>query len=748
MKFISYSILLSFSLFPTIIFAQQSKEYVKGHVAEEAENHRTIPLIGANVYWLGTTVGATTDINGEFVIEQNEGNSKLVISYIGYQNDTVDTEGKEWIDIHLKASVTLDEVKVVRRQKSTQISYINPIKVENIDDHELLKAACCNLSESFETNPSVDVSFTDAVTGTRQIQMLGLAGPYVQITRENLPDIRGLSAIYGLTYIPGAWIESIQLNKGTGSVANGFESVTGQINVELRKPEEDDRLYLNLYGNEEGRLEANANLAHQLSEKWSTGLLLHAKDNSVKRDKNHDGFLDNPTGNNLIALHRWNYEDSNRMHFQIGMKVTHIDNIGGQTGFKPAEDALTTNKWGMHLNMQRLEGWAKLGRVFEEMPWKTVGFQLSGTSHSQDSYFGMNEYEAGQNTLYANLLYQSIIVNTGHKFRTGTSLQYDKYKESLNDSVFTRNELVPGAFFEYTYNYQDKFNAVAGIRTDYHNVYGLFITPRLHLRYLITEDIVLRASGGRGQRTASILSENNGLLASSRQIVIIGDADNKPYGLEPEVAWNYGANVTFLLDINHHHGSISFDFYRTDFKNQVIVDLDQEPQKALFYNLKGKSFSNSFQAQADYELIERLDVRLAYRWFDVRTTYSGKLLRKPLVARHRAFINTAYETSNHWKFDLTLNWQGEKRIPNTGSNPEEYRLPERSPDFILMNAQISKAWKDKFEVYAGAENLLNFKQSNPILASDQPFGPYFDSTLIWGPIFGRNIYMGIRYRIK
>lgn len=747
MKKFLYLIIAAFS-FPLLMLAQQDQNHFRGKVSEGNENGSNIALVGANVYWLGTTIGATTDINGEFVIEQNKENSRLVISYIGYQNDTVNTEGKKWIDIYLKASVTLDEIKVVRRQKSTQISYINPIKVENIDDHELLKAACCNLSESFETNPSVDVSFTDAVTGTRQIQMLGLAGPYVQITRENLPDIRGLSAIYGLTYIPGAWIESIQLNKGTGSVANGFESITGQINVELRKPAEDDRAYLNFYGNEEGRLEANVNLAHRFNKKWSSGLLLHGKDNSIKLDRNDDGFLDNPVGNNLIALHRWNYADSNRIHLQFGVKATYIANTGGQNDFIPEEDALTTKKWGMQLNMQRLEGWAKLGRVFEEMPWKTFGFQLSGTLHQQDSYFGLNKYDAGQNTLYANFLYQSIIANTNHKFRTGSSFQYDQYSETLNDTVFNRKEVVPGAFFEYTFNHEDRFNAVSGIRTDYHNIYGLFITPRLHLRYLITENIVLRASGGRGQRTASILSENNGLLASSRQIVIMGDADNKPYGLEPEVAWNYGTNVTFLLDINHHHGSISFDFYRTDFKNQVIVDLDQEPQRALFYNLKGKSFSNSFQAQADYELIERLDVRLAYRWFDVRTTYSGKLMQKPLVARHRAFINTAYETNNHWKFDLTLNWQGEKRIPNTGSNPEEYRLPERSPDFILMNAQISKVWKNKFEVYAGVENLLNFKQSNPILASDQPFGPYFDSTLIWGPIFGRNIYMGIRYRIN
>ncbi len=747
MNFNKYLIIPVF-IFPCAIFAQQTGVFVRGHIAEEYEKKAETPLVGANVYWLGTSSGTTTDAEGKFEIRRIKETSKLVVSYIGYQNDTVETDGTDWVDIHLKSDILLDEVKVVRRQKPTQISYINPIKTEKIDDHELLKAACCNLSESFETNPSIDVSFTDAVTGTRQIQMLGLAGPYVQITRENLPDIRGLSAIYGLTYIPGPWIESIQLNKGTGSTANGFESVTGQINVELRKPDEDERVYLNLYSSEEGRLEANASLAHRFNSKWSAGFLLHAKDNSLKWDKNNDGFLDNPLGNNFIALHRWNYADSNRMHFQFGVKGTYIDNIGGQTDFSPEEDALTMNRWGMHLNIQRMEGWAKLGRIFEGKSWKTIGIQLSGTTHWQNSYFGLNEYDGRQNTLYINLLYQSIIGNTNHKFRTGSSFQHDRFKEILNDTVFNRNEVVPGIFFEYIYNNQDKFTAVAGIRSDYHNIYGMFVTPRLHLRYQVTENIILRGSGGRGQRTASILSENNGMLASSRQITIMGANAKYPYGLEPEVAWNYGVNATWLLDINHRHGTISFDFYRTDFKNQVIVDLDQDPQEIHFYNLKGESFSNSFQAQADYELTERLDIRIAYRWFDVQTTYNGKLMQKPLVAGNRAFINVAYETLNHWRFDFTSNWQGEKRIPYTGSNPEEYRLPEHSPDYVLIHAQVSKTWKEKFEVYTGVENLLNYKQSGPILSSDQPFGSYFDSTLIWGPIFGRNLYIGLRYRIE
>ncbi|MEM6348547.1 MAG: TonB-dependent receptor, partial [Bacteroidota bacterium] len=258
----------------------------------------------------------------------------------------------------------------------------------------------------------------------------------------------------------------------------------------------------------------------------------------------------------------------------------------------------------------------------------------------------------------------------------------------------------------------------------------------------------LRLSAGRGQRTANIFAENSGLLASSRRVIIRGGDSDKPYGLDQEIAWNYGLNLTQLFTLDYREGSISFDFYRTDFVNQIVVDVDQSPRQVVFYNLDGKSYSNSFQAQLDYELIKRLDLRLAYRWFDVMTTYDGRLRQKPLISAHRAFVNLAYESRNYWKFDLTLNWQGKKRIPFTSRNPDSYRLSQIAPAFFLLNGQITKTWQEKFDVYLGVENLLNFTQENPILASDDPFGRNFDSSLIWGPIFGRNVYLGLRYSIK
>jgi len=724
----------------------ENRNILSGIVSEINDNGETVALEAAQVHWLGTTVGTFTNEYGVFFLPMVENHNQLIISYITYDNDTLMVEGSAEVNIIMSNVKELETVEITYRQKSTSISTLDPIKTEFISGAELTKAACCNLAESFETNPSVDVSFTDAVTGTRQIQLLGLAGPYTQIMRESMPNIRGISAIYGLTYVPGPWVSSIQLNKGTGSVVNGFESIAGQINVELKKPENSEKFFLNLYTNQMGRMEANINFSNKISKKWSSATLLHAKYLPFKHDRNKDGFLDVPTGQNLIGVHRWKFFGNNGLEGQFGVKGTYIHNVGGQLNFDPTEN--NPRIWGMNHKTRRVEGWFKMGKVFPKRPYSSIGFQLSGTSHNQKSKFGQKQYNAIQNSAYANLIYQSVFKNTNHKYRTGISFQWDQFDEQLSTTRHQRNEAVPGTFFEYTYTYLTKFSAVAGLRADYHNIYGPFVTPRLHLRYAIKDRSILRASAGRGQRTASILAENNAIFASSRQIVILSENSDYPYGLNPEVAWNFGLNFTQHFDINEREATFTVDLYHTRFQNQIVVDYEQSPQEIHFYNLKGQSYSNSIQAQFDYELFPRFDIRIAYRLFDVKTTYTDELLEKPLIARHRAFTNLAYETKNQWKFDFTLNWQGRKRIPSTESNPIEYQLDSYSPNFFLMNAQISKTWKDKFDVYVGAENLANYRQDAPILASEQPYSPYFDSSLVWGPIFGRNIYAGIRFAIN
>lgn len=741
-----YTILFSSITYLSVL----GQDYLQGVVVEEDQKGNFNPLIGVNIYWLNNNIGTTTDTSGSFTIKDDHSDHHLVISYVGYQSDTINIEDHNKLTVILKSSIELKEINVIYREKSTKISFIDPIKSQLMGEKELFKAACCNLSESFETNPSVDISFSDAVTGTKQIEMLGLSGIYTQITFENVPYLRGLASNLGLTYVPGSWMESIQVTQGIGTVINGYESIAGQINLEMKKPEQHERkekLFLNTYVNQSGRTELNVIKPIEISEYLSTSLLLHGSKIAWRTDGNKDGFMDVPIGDQLNMINRWKYENHKGIEMQAGVQVLKDQRLGGEIEFDPEIDKGTTNAYGLEMNTDRIEGWMKTGYVFPEKKYKSIGIQLNALSHNLNSYFGFNDYIAKQRTLYGNLIYQSIINNTNHRFRTGISFLLDQYDEKINLAVYKRTEQVPGVFFEYTYSYLEKFSMVSGLRFDYNNIYGLLWTPRLHTRYALNEHFVFRTVIGKGQRTANILSENISLLASSRQLLITSSFNQGAYGLSQEAAWNAGANLTYDFRWNYRDGYFTLDYHRTDFLNQVVVDRDDDPQKNLIYNLSGVSYSNSIQAEANYELIRRLDVKIAYRWLDVKTNYTRGLLQKPLIAKNRAFINTTYETINKWAVNFTLNWIGEKRLPITNSNPVEYQFADYSPDYFLMNGQISKSFNNGLDFYLGMENITGFRQINPIIANGQPFSQYFDSSIVWGPIFGRMIYLGMRWSI-
>ncbi|MBL0069604.1 MAG: TonB-dependent receptor [Chitinophagaceae bacterium] len=734
---------------PALIMKSVEQGQIKGVVLEADSKGNFRPLQGASVIWLGTKHGTFTDSSGVFMIAPHNEVQRLVISYAGYTSDTIAIQPSEELKIILASNQQLNEVRVSARQRSTYLSAISPVRIQVMTERELFKAACCNLSESFETNPSVDVSYNDAVTGSKQIQLLGLSGNYTQLTVENLPGPRGLATPLGLNFIAGPWVESIQLNKGVGSVVNGYESIAGQINIELKKPEKAERLYLNAYINNMGKTDLNLNLTQQIGKKWSTALLLHDDFLSNKTvDFNKDGFRDLPTGNLFSAVNRWKYEDGKGFMTQFGFKMLTDNRTGGETGFNPDKDKFTTNHYGLGIETKRYEGFAKIGYVFPEKKYKSIGLQLSVFDHQQDSYFGMTRYNATQQNFYANLIYQSIIGSTVHKFRTGLSFTSDKYNEDFRNDNYKRTEAIPGGFFEYTFTPVERFNIVAGIRADRNSLFVWFATPRLHIRYEPVKGTTIRASIGRGQRTANIFAENMSVFVSSRQVNILSTALGKAYRLNPETAWNKGISVDQKFKMLGRDALFSVDFFRNNFENQVVVDLE-DVRQVKFYNLEGKSFSNSFQAELHMEPARKLELRLAYRFFDVRTTYSGQLLQKPFTAKHRAFANIAYEISG-WKFDYTVNYNGAKRIPGTIANPSPYQLATYSPSFVLMNAQVSKTVgkKHPIDLYIGGENLGNYFQKDVIVAADQPFGPYFDASLVWGPVSGSLFYTGLRLKIK
>lgn len=648
---------------------------------------------------------------------------------------------------HSTGEKSIEGVTITASKAATSISKKEAGLVFNIDSKELLKAACCNLSESFETNATVDVSFSNAVTGTKQLKMLGLDQKYTSLTKELLPEIRGLASAYGLNFIPGRWIESIQLTKGGSTVTNGYESITGQINTELIKNSKTPETSLNLFADFNGRAEANVTHVAAINDKWSQTFLLHGNGTFGDTDMNDDNFLDRPKGTQINAAYLLNYNDLERSGFgsHFGINFIKDERTAGQIGFDKKLPQSEQSLYGVGIDISRFQVWNKTGYVFKGKPYQSLGWMNQYVYHQQDSFFGLRNYSGQQHTYYSNLIFESILGNTNHKYKAGASFLYDGYEENYLVDNFKRNEIVPGIFAEYTLTGL-KYTLVAGARADFHNLAGTQFTPRLNFKYDFTPQTIFRLSAGRGFRTANVFAESQQYFASNRNIQILQNGGDI-YGLRPEIAWNYGVSLQQEFKIFGKKSTIVADFFRTDFQDQVLVDLDRSPQQLTFYNLDGKSFANSFQTQWDFTPFKNFDVRLAYKYYDVQADYLDGRREVPFMAKHRGFVNLAYATNKNknegfWSFDTTLNWVGKQRLPNTSTNPTEFQLPMYSESYAVLNAQISRNFNKKLRAYLGGENLTSYHQKNAIMDFRNPFGNYFDGGMVYAPIMKANFYVG------
>lgn len=723
-------ILFSMALIPMASMAQT----IEGHIMEKEMDGTEVPLIGANVYWDGTTIGTTTDGLGQFSLSRPNGTSKLIISFVGYKPDTIFVSSNQTHVHHtISRPVEMEGVVVEGMAPGAHFDRLSPIQTQNITKNELKRAACCNLSESFETNASVDVNYSDAVTGAKQIQLLGLAGVYSRIQIENIPALRGLASTFGLSYVPGSWMESIQISKGTASVANGYESITGQINVEFKKPWDEEKFFVNGYANSLGMAEASTNLSFEVTPKITGMVLAHVENMSMEVDHNHDSFLNHPLVQQYHVLNRWRYKGDN-FESQVGLRLLSENRVAGQM-----KNENTPNPFSIDIGTRQYESFVKVGYIFDR-PNTSLGLITTANAHEQNSSFGPAIYNGLQQTLYANLVFVTYVGRTNHGLKTGLSFNYDNYKERLNASDFNRDEIVPGAYLEYTYKWMEDLTLMAGLRMDHHNLYGNLLTPRIHLRYQPIKQITIRASAGKGYRSPNILAENMFLLASSRHMVFLED-------IGMEEAWNMGVNLTQRYKLWSNELTISADYYRTDFINQLIVDLDRSPGSVFFYNLHGKSYSNSYQVEASYSPIDRLDLMLAYRYNDVQSTINNVLTEKPLVSRYKAFLSTSYKTRlRKWQFDYTVHLNGGGRLPSTSHLPEEFQRGDSFPAFVTMNAQVSKYFRH-WEAYLGVENITSYTQKDPIISPENPYSPFFDASMVWGPLTGRKFYLGFRYTL-
>ncbi len=697
------------------------------------------PIWGAKVFLLNAKEGAVTNDQGEFeLILPKLLPDTLIIRAIGFISDTlIVTKEDRFANYSFKLypENELEEVVIQGRQQSKSINKLKVLHVEEIGLNELRKAACCNLAESFETNVSVDVNYTDAVSGARTIQMMGLEGTYTQIQFENIPYLRGLEQPFGLSSFPGTWINSIQITKGTGTVINGYESMAGLVNIEMFKPEKMDELFVNYYSNIYTRNEFNIHGSMHVGKSWSTALFGHLSGTLVAMDNNRDGFMDMPIGGLAAFNNRWSYEGK-KMEAQIGVNAYYENRFGGQMAFRPWEK--DSSRYGMHTINKHVDVYAKTG-FFLKRPRTSIGVVYNLKYHDIMAQFGRRTLNGTEARGYVNAIFESDFGSPLHKYKAGISSVFIDMNQQVQGLTDNRIEIVPGAFGEYTYA-GNRFTGVVGARLDYHNLYGLQFTPRIYGKYAITERIDFRFTAGRGWRVPNYLIDNVSLLATSRSWVA-------PSAVSPEISWNFGGSYVQSFKLFKRTSTVVLDYYHTLFTNQLIVDRDQSVNEIVFRNYSGKSFSNSFQAEFSFEPIKRFEVRLAYKYLDVRAQYGGKLQQKVMVPNHRGFVNLAYRTRNNkWEFDWTTSLFGKARLPVNELPNGTLTTDNWSKVYPMMSAQITYKLK-KWEIYIGGENLTNYRQKHPIIEASNPFGSSFDATRVWGPIVGTNIYVGFRFKI-
>ena len=647
---------------------------------------------------------------------------------IGLLTCSLSVFGQDVSDNDSLRSESLGDVTVTARPKG-RVKGVSVTSTEMITASELLRAACCNLGESFTTNPSVDVNYADAATGAQQIKLLGLSGTYVQMLTENIPNLRGVASPFALSYIPGPWMQSIQVSKGASSVKNGYESITGQINVEFKKPQATPFADANLYYNSKGKAEANLGANLRLTKRWSTALLGHYELLDKAHDDNGDGFADMPKVRQGSLQSRWAWMGDNYV-FQASVKGLKEHREGGQTGHYAAHAA---TPYLIDITNERYEAFTKNALIFDKERATNVALILSGSLHHERATYGQKRYSADERNGYASLMFESDF-GQYHSLSTGLSLNYDHFATQTSSPT----ETTPGAYAQYTFKLDERLVVMGGLRWDHSSLHGSFVTPRMHLKYAPSDMFTLRASLGKGYRTAHPLEENNYLLASGRQVIIDPD-------LHQEEAWNYGLSTALNIPVGEKTLELSAEYYYTDFSHQTVVDLDSDPHAVHFTNLDGKSYSHTWQLEATYSIFEDLTATATYRRTNVRSTYGGTLLERPLTSRYKGLLTASYKPwLGKWQLDATLQLNGGGRMPRPYTTADGCpSWDERYSGYEQLSAQVTRFFR-YWSIYAGGENLTNFRQKKPIIAAGDPWGTDFDSTMIWGPVHGPVYYVGIR----
>lgn len=746
-------------------------------------------LAGASVYWADTTIGTSVDADGNFILHHVKGYDRLVATYLGYMNDTlrVDAHSAQVEFVLHDERLGIEQVVVEGQQRGNFVKQDGVIKGEMISFAGLTKLACCNLAESFENSASVTVGYSDAISGARQIKMLGLAGTYTQILDESRPIMRGLSSPYGLNYTPGMWLNSIQVSKGVASVAAGHDAITGQINLEHRKPTDSERLFVNLYLDDQLRPEINLTAAIPLTDdkSLSTIVMLHGSmDTDVRRmDHNHDLYRDLPRANQINVANKWLYSAPSGLQIRWGWKLVQEARLGGMLDYQDTQsmrddmlarwdDATSQPLYGSHIRNRNANAYLKIAKPIGASIYNpdtqtelrsNVAFVADFDHFDEGAYFGLNDYNGNENTLSANLMYNRYFTPRSSAV-VGAQARLSDYREGLVNRTpwidnqigeyrFDRNENEAGAYVEYTYSVADRLSLVAGIRGDYNTFYDRFmVTPRGHIKWSLTGSTVLRASAGMGYRSTNVITDNIGMMATGRQIIF--ESGRAGFDFDSfdrmEKALTAGGSLTQTFRMGGDgNASLSIDYFRTEFYSSVVVDQEWSTRQINIYSCDGPSHTDTYQLDFSWTPVQRFDIFATFRYSDSRMTIvrpDGTTVgvERPLVSRYKTLLNLQYATRfRRWVFDATAQLNGPSRIPSQTGDPAGALL---SPAYPIFFAQVTHKMS-RLDIYLGCENIADYRQHDPILNYDAPYSAGFNSMNVWGPLMGRKFYVGLRLNI-
>ncbi len=705
-------------------------------------------LEGATIYWVKAELGTSTAPDGSYVIDRSTvEQDSLIFSYVGFKDEKIYPGTLDHWEIQLLEDNNLAQIDITAKKQAT--SYVDgPYKVEGIGVREIERAACCSLAGCFSTNASVQSVTTNIVADTKELQILGLSGVYNQVLVDGVPLIQGMSLPLGSGSYPGTQLDQIFVSKGAGSVLQGPQGISGQINIITKKADDNPRLFLNAFANSFGESQYNANIIIK-KPRWNHLLSIHNTQPAGIRDINDDGFRDIPANERFSILNKFSFNQNQDAKFksEISFRYWTEKRTGGHIDFDPNQAFSGTN-YGQIINVDHIDATVKMNYSLGDN--SAITLTQSGFYQEQDNIYGLRSYEGTQLNLNTNLFADYFFGENDHNLKVGISNIHNDIDQLLTTKIpgeafdlldhYDHFDNIYGAFAETIWN-QDIFTIILGLRTDHFGEFGWKTSPRMLIRAEVNESTDIRFSIGKGYRKAYPLAERGQLLSNNRRLIIDPQ-------LAPEEAINIGVNAVYKHTFSFANMTLAADAYHTLFQNQIFPNYERSATKIYLYNFYGNSVSNSFQIENKWEFNNNIDFKWAYNYLDVYLIQAQEKIDLPFTTNHKWLANASWSTDrDDWQIDLTYSYTGSKILPSMSDFPEELQRDSHAPSFNILNTQLTKRWEN-IEVYGGAENIFNFFQEDPIVSANDPFGTYFDTSFTWGPTKGREFYLGLRYSME